>query len=341
MDMLSYKVRIICYVHFLQMLEIKQSFNPEIQMSYKKISGSSTTEINKIGSTLTCNEQRSSPKDCANECLNKSLTDSGCPGFFLNATQSNVCFLCEVSNITEVQGSSFSVFGTNDVVYLLKSKPVKPVVSVNFDSHSGNTIPGTGTEGTTTNVVEDDFVSGIEGTGLYLHDGGKVALTGSSTQCWTNLENCTSGMTVSIWFKPTNLNHAHSFIVGSGGNRLNSFSLYNHGQSKKPQMVAYLPEGRYYAVAESLVILNQWSLITGTFSFSYGTTISMNGVLEHADTGVDGYVEQIDTDTRGHIGVKDAAPYNSEYITGVVDEFKLYYRLLNSVGRYSCFPYFT
>ena len=334
MDVLKYwKLQIIFYVHLVHTRQTLQSFNPEIQMPYEKISGSSTPEINKIGSTLTCNDERSSLKDCATECFNRSL-DTGCPGFFWDTSQTNVCHLCHVSNITEVQGSSFTTFESNDVVYLLKSKPVKPEVSMNFDSHNGNTIPGTGTEGTTTNVVEDDFVSGIKGTGLYLHDGGKVAMTGSSTECWTNLQNCTSGMTVSMWFKPTNLNHGHSFIVGSGGNRLNSFSFYLHGHSRKPQMVAYLPEGRYYAVAISLLTLNQWSLISGTYHPDHGTTISMNGVYEHAHTAPDGYVEAVDSDSRGHIGVKDAPPYSQEHITGEVDEFKLFYRVLNSVGMY-------
>ena len=304
-------------------------------MPYKKISGSSTTEINKIGSTLTCNEQRNSLKDCATECLNKSLTDTGCPGFFWDSTQDDVCFLCEVSNITEVQGSSYSMFGTNDIVYLLKSKLVKPEVSMNFDSHSGNTIPGTGTEGTTTNVVEDDFVSGIKGTGLYLHDGGKVALTGSSTECWTNIQNCTSGMTVSIWFKPHSLAHSHMYVVGSAAQKQEGFSFYIHGPSPYPHMIAYLPEGRYYALTVTPAVVDEWSLITGTFHYDHGTTISMNGVFERAAMARDSYMEVMnEVDWRGHIGVKDAVPYNQQYITGVVDEFKLFYRLLNSIGTY-------
>ena len=64
----------------------------------------------------------------------------------------------------------------------------------------------------------------------------------------------------------------------------------------------------------------------------------MNGLFGHADTGLDGCGETIGANTRGHIGVKDAAIYNSQYITWVVDEFRLYYRPLNSVGRYLCFP---
>ena len=227
--------QILFSVQFLLLPMISESFNPEIQMPYKKILGSSTTEINTIGSTLTCDEQRSSLKDCATECLNRSF-NSGCPGFFWNTTQNNVCYLCHVSNITEIQGSSYTVYGTNDVIYLLKPKSVKPEVSLNFENHNGNTIPGTGTEGTITNVVEDDFVSGIKGTGLYLHDGGKVALTGSSTECWTNLQNCTSGMTVSIWFKP-HIVAAYQHMVGSSANIQEGFTFFLDRSDKKPRVV--------------------------------------------------------------------------------------------------------
>ena len=49
MDVLKYwKLQIILYVHLVHVTKISQSFNPEIQMPYEKISGSSTTEINKM-----------------------------------------------------------------------------------------------------------------------------------------------------------------------------------------------------------------------------------------------------------------------------------------------------
>ena len=58
-------------------------------MPYKGISGTSTQEINKIGSTLTRNEQRNSLKDCATECVSRSLSTIDCPGFC--NTQNNMC----------------------------------------------------------------------------------------------------------------------------------------------------------------------------------------------------------------------------------------------------------
>ena len=160
------------------------------------------------------------------------LSDPGCPGFYTDTTQSNNCYICHVSNITEVQTSMHKSFGNNDKLYLLKSKPVTPDVSMSFDSHTGNIVDGIGEiyfnlnllkislswkhllkwylsvylvhlgiVGTTANVVDSDYVDGVLNSGLYLHDGGKVALTGSETSCWTKLQHCTSGMTVSLWVK--------------------------------------------------------------------------------------------------------------------------------------------
>ena len=47
-------------------IKVGDGFMPEIQMPFKKVVGSSTTEINKIGSTLICNEQRNSLKGLCN-----------------------------------------------------------------------------------------------------------------------------------------------------------------------------------------------------------------------------------------------------------------------------------
>ena len=86
-------------------------FNPEIQMPYKAISGSSTTEINVIGSTLRCNEQRNSFKQCTTECYNRSL-NTGCPGFYADTTQNGVCHLCHAAASSEAE----TAFSSEDVL---------------------------------------------------------------------------------------------------------------------------------------------------------------------------------------------------------------------------------
>ena len=120
------------------------AFLPEVQMPYDVIS-SGTVEQSKLNSTLTCDEQRNSLQDCTAQCYSRSqngikyynfkityyllldygtllltemqgkvifhclfmycLPGSGCPGFYSDTTQSNTCYICHVSNITEVQVS--------------------------------------------------------------------------------------------------------------------------------------------------------------------------------------------------------------------------------------------
>ena len=197
-------------------VNIVLSFKPEIQMPFKKISGSSMTQINKIGSTLTCNEQRNSLKDCATECYNRKSTSTGCPGFYKESIQNNICNICHVSSYSEIQANLFTTFGNNDEIYLLKSVKPDTDIEMDFDNYTETTIFGKGTEGTKTDVVESDHISGIKGQGLYLHDRSHVILTGSGTECWTNLDNCTSGFSVSIWFQAKAHLDQISHILGTG-----------------------------------------------------------------------------------------------------------------------------
>ena len=86
--------------------------------------------------------------------------------------------------------------------------------------------------GTTTNVVDSDYVPGVHNSGLYLHGAGKVALTGSETSCWTNLQHCTSGMTVSIWLKLESI-WQHNYFVGSAAQFQEGFNIYLDGPSRR------------------------------------------------------------------------------------------------------------
>ena len=46
------------FVFIIISIKVAYGFIPEIQMPFKKLVGSSMSEISKIGSTLICNEQR-------------------------------------------------------------------------------------------------------------------------------------------------------------------------------------------------------------------------------------------------------------------------------------------
>ena len=76
---------------------------------------------------------------------------------------------------------------------------------MDFDNYSISNIFVKGTVGTKVNVEESDHVSGIKGEALYLHSFRNVILTGSETECWINMDLCSSGITDFIWFYPKSL----------------------------------------------------------------------------------------------------------------------------------------
>ena len=225
-------------------------------MPYKAISGSSTTEISVIGSTLRCNEQRNSPKECATECYDRSL-NTGCPGFYTDTIQNGVCHLCHPS-------SSATTFGSEDVLYLLRTKWAVPEVSMDFENYTSDTIYGTGTEGTIVRLTESDHVTGVKGKGLYVRGNGYVRLTGSGSECWTNLDNCTSGMTVSFWFKMTVSDTDYVLNSGIGKQQGFAFLLFKYGGYMKFIVTRETPAGSWSLTGNNKS-LNKWHLLTGTF----------------------------------------------------------------------------
>ena len=112
-------------------------------------------------------------------------------------------------------------------MYLLKTKASTAELSLSFDNYTGNTIHGNNVVGTATGVADSDHVSGIDGKALFLHGGGKVFLPGSGSECWTNLDNCTSGMTISIWYNTKALITNH--IVSSGRVGETGFNVHLQG----------------------------------------------------------------------------------------------------------------
>ena len=239
-------------------------------MPFKAISGSYTTEIDSIGETLNCDEQRNSLKECATECYDRSL-NTGCPGFYTDITQNGVCHLCHAANSSEPKTS----FNSDDILYLLTTRRVVPEVSMDFDNHTSDTIYGTGTEGTITDLAESDHVTGVKGKGLYIHGGGKVRITGSGTECWTNLDHCSSGMTASIWFKPTSL--VTSVIISTGNGNQDGFTFLARNTGKIEFFIRQYSKRLKSITSTHVVMVNEWSLLTGTYNGVDRVTGYFNG----------------------------------------------------------------
>ena len=318
-------------IYMLSVVHVSSGFRPHIQMPYLKISGSATTEITKIGSTLTCDEQRNSLKDCATECFERSSTNTGCPGFYVDGSQNEFCFLCHVSSRAEIVGNSSTNIGDNDLLYLLKTKSSYANLSLSFHNYTGSNIYGDNIIGTGSGIADSDHVSGIKDEALYLHDGGEVFLPGSGTECWTNLDHCTSGMTISIWYKTKAIITNH--IVSSGRVGETGFNL--HLQSD-----AYLAFNvirrtvRYYRKSLTSVVVNTWYLLTAIYDGENGVSQYIDGIR------VDGLFRTVFEnasveDCNAHLGVFHGGAYNSHGMNGYVDEFKYFYMALNSIGTFT------
>ena len=307
-------------------------FKPEIQMPFSKISGSSTTQISKIGSTLICDEQRSSLEDCATECFERSLTNTGCPGFYKQSSQNNVCNICHVSNYSEIQANTFTTIGTNDELYLLRSVRPDTDIEMDFDNYTETTIYGKGTEGTTMNVVDSDHVVGIKGQGIYLHGGSHVILTGSGSECWTNLDHCSSGFSASIWFQAKEHRSETSHILGTGRNNDRGFNFQMDGGSAELVFLVITSSMQYKVTSLESNLVNQWYHLVGVFDGNNNVQLYIDGT---DSDGTKTSPATTATDAAGfgaHVGVR--FPEKERHTNGYVDQFKLFYRRLNAAGKW-------
>ena len=306
------------------------SFKPDIQMPFTKISGSSTLEINKIESTLTCDEERNSLEDCATECFERSLTNTGCPGFYVDGSQNENCFLCNISSWTEIAENSYTSFHSDDLLYLLKSKSVSPETTLGFDNYTGSTIYGKKLVGTASGIADSDHVSGINGKALYLHDGGKVFLPGSGTDCWTNLNHCTYGVTISIWFN-TKAIDIKSHIISSAISTETGFNIHSDiGGTVISNIVRSTV--RYYIISPPTISVSTWYHLTAVYDGNSDLNLYIDSTKQN---GTRRTLERTapTTDHDAYIRVAHTGSFDLHKMNGYVDEFKYFYRMLNSVGK--------
>ena len=327
-------IKYLSVLLFYIKVNIVLSFKPEIQMPFKKISGSPTIQINKIGSTLTCNEQRHSLKDCATECYNRSLKNTGCPGFYKKLNQNNICNICHVSSYSEIQANSSTTFGTNDELYLMQSVRPNTDIEIDFDNYTETTIYGKGTEGTKTDVVESDHISGIKGQGLYLHDRSHVILTGSGTECWTNLDNCTSGFSVSIWFQAKAHLDLISHILGTGVSYDKGFNFQVKTANNSELIIfkVFTSTKTYTVKFFPTALVNQWCLLVGIFNGNDDVQLYINGIESGGTSTTSGSSATDSAGFEAHLGV--GFPHKGYPANAYFDQLKVYYKILNKIGKF-------
>ena len=300
------------------------------QMPYRVISGN-TAQSSRIATTLTCDQERSNIQICAEECFQMTENGTGCPGFHAHKNGSGPCYICQVSNVSQVETDAYTTFTNNHFLYLRTHNKIEPEVAMDFEDFSpeSNNIHGNNVDGTTNGITISDHVTGIKGKGISLNNGAKIILSGFGHECWTNIEHCTNGLTLSIWVKLKHVTPA--YVVGSGAifQRGVNIWLQNHFS-----MMTTLDDRRFYAWSTTVPVVNTWYLITGTYHPTDGDSVYLNGILE-AENRFDsiGYHTVSQEDWRATIGARDSVPATDPF-TGTVDEFKYYYRIINAIGAY-------
>ena len=247
------------------------------------------------------------------------------------SSKGNKCTKCLLSEIQDVQNLAFTPLTKEHKVVLLSKVNTNPDVSMNFDDVNDETITGTNTIGTTINVDQLDYINGKNGNSLYLHDGGKVRMTGSQHSCWTNLELCTFGVTMFLWVKPVQLKISYVATTGSIFQR--GFGFYFDNSGKIVALVT-LDNGRYAAKSKSQLAVGIWAHIACVYEATSGISIYLNGILEKSFVEDDIWAQKVVTevDWDAHIGVRDSEPYNDFPLDGYVDDFKYYYYTFEFIG---------
>ena len=111
---------------------------------------------------------------------------------------------------------------------------------MDFENKTGNSFQGVGTVGTG-NMAQ---ITGVSGKGVHFTGTQGMRLTGSGTECWTNLDHCPSGITTSLWYKPFGTHTV--YIAATGSQYQEGFSFQYFPQvSLKSQLVISLTDSGF------------------------------------------------------------------------------------------------
>ena len=173
------------------------------------------------------------------------------------------------------------------------------------------------------------MVDGIKDKALYFHGGGRVSLTGLEGECWTNLDHCSLGVTMSMWFKPIQIKTSYPLSTGAIHQPGLSFLLDANGRIA---FMHTLPGYRYKSRSESQLSINEWYLLTGTIHPTQDTNIFINGHFENKVTPFsETNFAANQRDWGAMLGIRDSSPQEWP-INGHIDEFKYFYRALSATG---------
>jgi hypothetical protein len=173
------------------------------------------------------------------------------------------------------------------------------------------------------------------GTGAYSFDGVDDSIT-FPNDVVTVANIRTRGVTYSAWVKPS--------VIGPGAQRIfgqqisNGYSDYSSGglglsAGGCAQMIAYSdanPAAYVYATGTTVLGTDKWYYLVGTYDPTDGKArIYVNGKLEGTPQTI-GTFSRLYINASNKIGYKDHSNANYNYYKGIIDDIRIYNRVLKA-----------
>ena len=313
------------------MLESGHSFNPTIEMPFMEILGSSS-QINTIGISLKCANEKNETRACAVGCLTRNGQGELCVGFLQRGT--TTCYLCEVLDASEIDSGEGTQIMPEDKLYILQGTRVDPDIYISMDDYdlSTQTIQGKGVTGTSSGINASDLISdGKVDQAIYLHDGNRIVLDSTQPECFCNFDLCNGTLSVSLWIKSFGTSNKVQVIIRSY-NATNGLVIRIEENTYELQGVLKIPGLKLNYVSTSALTAD-WTFVVVTVNTNVGIAVYLNGIR---DRFVDMSAAVANNEYQSGcgqvvMGVKN--PENKNPANSYVDEVKYFYRELTHIGK--------
>ena len=281
---------------------------------------------------FTCRHTFSNLKECAEQCYYREKDRVGCVAF-LKFKSTKECTICNPATISEIISSKNTQINENHVVYILKYKKKKPVMYLPLegDNITGSTVIGDGVTGTLRHQQYIQVQAGKVNEGLHVRNGGRLVLDGTANACINYLEKCTNGLSIALWFNPSDLRHRH---ITHGERSINILLSRNHlietwawGKTKEITSIK----------SQSRVFANTWTNIIVVYDPEAGLSLYVNGTLEAFRSISE---SRPHTRNRQHNYVFGSKANGGFSFDGTLDEIKVFYESLTDTCRFKTGTYY-
>ena len=155
---------------------------------------------------LSCKDKFSNMKECAEQCYYSDKDGIKCVAF-LKFSNTEECKICNPATISEIRNSNNTqiIDYPVDLVYILKYNKKKPVMYLPLDGDNitGASVIGDGVTGTLFNYENTKIQAGKVNQGLHVKNGGRLVLDNTANTCIGNLALCTDGLSIALWINPS------------------------------------------------------------------------------------------------------------------------------------------